>query len=211
VPGAGPGGASRRVVRLDLVAALVALATIALLQNIDVIVMGRLDPSAAGAYAAVSVSTKALVFAALVVGGYLLPEAAIRWEAGGHALRQLAVTLLLLAVPACVVVGVAGAVARPFLSELFSARYVAAAGAFLPLALAMVCLATTVVLTLYLLAVGDRRIAWLLVAGAAAATVAVGAAGGAPRATALADLAVQAVVTAAASAELWAVHRRRSA
>ncbi|MGH8988038.1 MAG: hypothetical protein ACRDXC_05505, partial [Acidimicrobiales bacterium] len=63
------------VVRRDLVAAVVALAAIALLQNVDVIVMGREAPRAAGGYAAVSVASKALVFVAIAVAGYLLPEA----------------------------------------------------------------------------------------------------------------------------------------
>ena len=39
--------------------------------------------------------------------GYLLPEAAIRWRQGGHALRQLAVVLVLLAVPSVLLLGVA--------------------------------------------------------------------------------------------------------
>ena len=46
-----------------------------------------------------SVTSKAIVFGAVVLGGYLLPEAAIRWRQGGHALRQLAVVLVLLGDP----------------------------------------------------------------------------------------------------------------
>lgn len=193
----------------DLFAAVVALAAIALLQNVDVIVMGREGQRSAGAYAAVSVSSKALVFVALVVGGYLLPEAAIRWREGGHALRQLAVTLALLAGPAAALLAVSLAVPRQFLSAFFSARYVSAAGAFFPLALAMVCLSSLVLVTMYLLAIGDVRVVGLLVAGAAAATAAVVAAHGAPRATAAADLAVQAGLCALAAVELAAAHRRR--
>ena len=84
---------------LDLVVASVCLSMVAVLQNIDVLVVGRDKGSHSGAYAAVSVTTKAIVFGAVVLGGYLLPEAAIRWRQGGHALRQLAVVLVLLAVP----------------------------------------------------------------------------------------------------------------
>lgn len=196
--------------RRDLVAAAVALATIALLQYVDVIVMGREAPRAAGAYAAVSVSSKALVFVSLVVAGYLLPEAAISWRDGGHALRQLGVALALVAAPAVVLIGVAIAAPRPFLSTFFSARYVSAAGAFLPLALAMVCLSITVLLTMYLLGVGDRRFAAVLVVAAAGATAAVALAHGEPRATALADLCVQAALLAAASGELALLHRNRN-
>ena len=72
---------------LDLVVASVSLSMVAVLQNIDVLVVGRDNPGHSGAYAAVSVTSKAIVFGAIVLGGYLLPEAAIRWRQGGHALR----------------------------------------------------------------------------------------------------------------------------
>lgn len=193
----------------DLASAVVALAAVAVLQNVDVIVMGREGPRSAGAYAAISVSSKALVFVAIVVGGYLLPEAAIRWRSGAHALHQLGVTLALLAGPAAVLLVVAGAVPRRVLGLFFSARYVAAAGAFLPLAMAMTCLSALVVITMYLLAVGDRLVVALLVLGAAAATAATVAAHGVPGATAMADLAVEAALAAAASLEMVRVHRSR--
>jgi len=71
-------------------------------------VVGSDAPGVSGSYAAVSVASKALVFGALVLGGgYLLPEAAIRWREGGHALRQSAVTMLLLAVPAAALLALA--------------------------------------------------------------------------------------------------------
>ena len=97
----------RRQVAIDLIVAWVSLSMVAVLQNIDVLVVGRDNPSHSGAYAAVSVTSKAIVFGAIVLGGYLLPEAAIRWREGGHALRQLAVVLVLLAVPSVVLLGVA--------------------------------------------------------------------------------------------------------
>lgn len=205
----GAPGEERRVVLADLGAALVALAMIALLQNVDVLEVGRADPGLSGSYAAVSVASKALVFGALVLAGYLLPEAAIRWRQGGHALRQLGVTLLLLAVPATVLLVVAVSAPHLLLSVVFSARYLGAEAAFLPLVLAMVCLSTTVVLTMYLLAVGRRWVTVLLVLGAAAATVAVVHAHGAPRATARADLVVQAVLALATLAGFVKVHHRR--
>ena len=207
---AGPYGRDA-VVRRDLVAAVVALACVAVLQNIDVIVVGREAPRAAGAYAAVSVSSKALVFVAVAVAGYLLPEAAISWRAGRHALHQLFVTLAVLAAPALVLVTVAAAVPRPFLATAFSGRYVSAAGAFLPLALAMVCLSVTVVVTMYLLGVGDRLFVAALVGAAVLAAVAVSLAKGAPRATALADLGVQGALLCAAVGELARVHRAQAA
>jgi len=198
-----------RLVRRDLLAAVLALTAIAVLQYVDVIAMARAAPRAAGAYAAVSVSSKALVFVAVVVAGYLLPEAAISWRAGGHALGQLSVSLAILAVPAAVLVTVAAAVPRQFLASAFTTRYVSASGAFLPLALAMVCLSATVMVTMYLLGVGDRWFSAALAGAAVLATLAVVAAGGSPRSTALADVGVQAALLCAGAAELARVHRRR--
>jgi len=209
VAGDSPATARRAVVVADLVTALVALAMAALLQNIDVIVLGREAPGQSGSYAAVSVASKALVLGAVVLGGYLLPEAAIRWRQGGHALRQLAVTVLLLAVPATALVVVAAAAPHLLLSVVFSSRYLGAQAAFLPLVLAMVCLSVTVMLTMYLLAVGSRWIAVVLVAGAVAATVAVAVAHGAPKATATADLVAQAGLAAVVVAGFLLVHHRR--
>jgi O-antigen/teichoic acid export membrane protein len=202
-------GPDRRDLVTDLLFALVALATIALLQNIDVIVVGRAAPGVSGSYAAVSVASKAIVFGAIVLGGYLLPEAAIRWRRGGHALRQLSVTLLLLGIPASALLVVALVLPDKLLSIVFSGRYLGAERAFAPLGLAMVFLSITVVLTMYLLAVGRRWITVVLVLGATAATVAVVAAGGAPRATARADLAVQAALAVVVAVGFTLVHRRR--
>ncbi len=206
---AAPAFGRDRTVRRDVAAAVVALAAIAVLQNIDVIVVARAAPRAAGGYAAVSVSSKALVFVAIVVAGYLLPEAAIASRDGEHALRQLFVSLALLAVPAAALVAVAGGAPGPFLSAFFSAPYVSAAAAFLPLALAMICLSATVMVTMYLLGVGDRPFVVALVAAATLVTLAVVLAGGAPRTTALADLGVQGLLLATGVGELLRIHRRR--
>ena len=196
--------------RRDVVAAVVALAAVALLQNVDVIVMGKEGPHQAGAYAAVSVSSKVLVFLALVVGGYLLPEAAHAWREGGQALRQLWVALGLVEVPGVLLAGIAAVAPRRFLATFFSARYVGAAPAFLPLAGAMALLSLVVLVTMYLLAIGDRRVAVLLVVAGAAATAAVVLAHGSPRSTASADLAVQGSLAVLALAELAVAHRGRS-
>jgi len=194
---------------VDFVTAFFALALLALLQNIDVIVMGKLNPHLSGSYAAISVASKAIVFGAFALGGYLLPEAAIRWHQGGHALRQLLVTLLLLAVPASALVIVAFAFPHLLLTVVFSARYLGAEAAFAPLVLAMACLSVTVVLTMYLLAVARRWIVVLLAAGGAALTAAVVAANGSPVTTARVDLAVQSVLALATVIGFARVHHRR--
>jgi O-antigen/teichoic acid export membrane protein len=157
----------------------------------------------------VSVTSKAIVFGAVVLGGYLLPEAAIRWRQGGHALRQLAVVLLLLSVPSVLLLAVALAAPEVLLQVVFHHAYTAAASALAPLVVAMILLSVTVVLTMYLLAVGRRWVAGVLVGGAIVLTLAVAAVHGAPRATALVDLAVQAGVLAVTVTGFAVVHRFR--
>ncbi len=199
----------RRTVTLDLVVASIALSMVAVLQNVDVLVVGRDNPTHSGAYAAVSVTSKAIVFGAVVLGGYLLPEAAIRWRQGGHALRQLAVVLVLLAIPSAFLLAVALVAPEVLLQLVFHHAYTAASDALAPLVLAMILLSVSVVLTMYLLAVGRRWVAGVLVGGAVALTVAVLAVHGAPRATALVDLAVQAGVLVVIVAGFTVVHRVR--
>ncbi len=182
---------------------------VAVLQNIDVLVVGRDNPTHGGAYAAVSVTSKAIVFGAVVLGGYLLPEAAIRWREGGHALRQLAVVLVLLAIPSVLLLVVALAAPEVLLQLAFHHAYTSASDALAPLVLAMILLSVTVVLTMYLLAVGRRWVAGVLVGGAIALTLAVLAVHGAPRATALVDLVVQAGVLLVIGVGFAVVHRVR--
>jgi O-antigen/teichoic acid export membrane protein len=181
----------RRDLVIDLIAALVALALIAVLQNVDVILLGRLNPKEAGAYAAVSVMCKGLVFAAIVLGGYLLPEAAISYHEGTHALRQLAATMAMLAVPAVVLLVAAVTFPEQLIKLIFGSRYLGAQGAFEPLALAMILFSGTVLLSLYLLAHGQHWIVLVLGIGAGLAAIMIEAAHGAPVATAENDLYVQ--------------------
>jgi O-antigen/teichoic acid export membrane protein len=203
------GSTERRTVALDLVVASISLSMVAVLQNIDVLVVGRDNPSHSGAYAAVSVTSKAIVFGAVVLGGYLLPEAAIRWRQGGHALRQLAVVLVLLAIPSVVLLVVTLAAPELLLQLVFHHQYTAAANALAPLVVAMILLSVSVILTMYLLAVGKRWVVGVLVAGALALTLAALAVHGAPRATALVDLAVQAGVLVVIVTGFVLVHRVR--
>lgn len=201
---------SRRSLILDLSTAVVSLSMVAWLQNIDVIVVGRDNPALSGSYAAVSVSSKVLVFGAILLGGYLLPEASIRWHRGGHALRQLWAVLLILAVPAIFLLALAGFAPRLLLDVVFHGRYLGAAPAFAPLVLAMVCLSITVVLSMYLLAIGRRWIAPLLIVGAFASTLAMIRAHGIALSTAQADLAVQATLALVVILGFIQLHHRRS-
>lgn len=217
VPGGGrPVGRVRGLVRIrkpgpivvDSAIALTSLALLAVLQNVDVIFVGRDDPAHSGAYAAISVASKALVFGALGLGSYLLPEAAIRWQRGGHALRQLWATAMILALPAAALLGAALVVPDLLLKIVFGQSLTYAAGAFATLAGAMICLSATVVMTNYLLGVGRRWIVAALAAGAGAAALFVSRAAGNVLATARADLAVQAALAAAVGVAFVRVHHR---
>jgi O-antigen/teichoic acid export membrane protein len=178
----------------DVMTALAALGLIGLLQNLDVIVLGRQAPGHSGTYAAVSIASKALVFAALVLASFLLPEAASRRQLGQHALHQLGGTLALLAVPAGALVLLGAVAPHQVLSIAFGKRLTDASSALLPLALAMACLGATVLFTHYLLAVGQRLIVLALALATAAAIPLLIVANGSPAPTAEADLGVQAVL-----------------
>lgn len=199
---------SRRSLTVDVGTALAALALLGVLQNIDVVLLGRAEPSNAGAYAAISVATKLLVLAALVLSSFLLPEAAARRHLGEHALHQLGATLTILAIPAALLLTVSFFAPRQLLGVAFGGRLTAAAPAFATLAAAMSCLAMTVLFTHYLLAVGRRRIVFLLLAGAAVATVLIASRHGAPVATARADLIAQAGLAAVTGAAVLHVTRK---
>jgi O-antigen/teichoic acid export membrane protein len=192
----------------DLVTALSSLALLAILQNADVIVFGSQAPHRSGSYAAISVPSKALVYAALVFVNYLLPESAIRWQQGSHALRQLGQTLLILALPAVLLLGVSVGAPRKLLDVVYKAKLAGAAPAFATLVLAMVFLCVTVVLTVYLLGVGWRWVVLLLAVGTGVLILLTIRAHGAYLGTARADLVTQAGLAVAMTLALVGVHRR---
>ena len=192
----------------DVVTALASLALLAVLQNADVILLGSKAPHRSGAYAAISVPSKALVFGALTFVNYLLPEATIRHQRGSHALRQLGHTLAVVAVPCAILLALTVAAPKRLLGVVFGHRLTAAAPAFSTLVLAMVLLSVTVVLTVYLLGVGWRGVVAILGLGAGALVVGAALAGGRYLSTARADLAVQAGLCAAMVVAFVITHRR---
>ena len=198
----------RRDIVIDLIAALVALALLAVLQNVDVLILGRLNHAQAGSYAAVSIACKSLLLAAVVLGGYLLPEAAISHNEGRHALRQLGATLGIIAIPAVILISIGLFIPGQVIKLIFGARYLGAEGAFAPLAIAMTLLSVTFILTMYLLAHGHRWVIAILAPGVLAAAVAIAAAHGVPQSTAQADLWVQAVLCAVTCTALFFAHRQ---
>ena len=199
---------ARRKLMADVSAAFVGLALLGLLQNVDVIVLGRLDHANVGPYAAISVASKALVFGALALGAYLLPEATIRWNQGGHAVRQLGVTLIFLAVPAGVLLVIAVFVPRQFLTLVFSAKLSSGAPAFATLVGSMIFLSVTVLITNYLFGTGSRWIVFLLAAGSMLALGLIGTSHGQIVPTARADLVAQGVLALGMITAFVAIHRR---
>jgi O-antigen/teichoic acid export membrane protein len=199
---------ARRKLMADVSAAFVGLALLGLLQNVDVIVLGRLDHHNVGPYAAISVASKALVFGALALGAYLLPEATIRWNQGGHAVRQLGVTLIFLAVPAGLLLVIAVFVPRQFLTLIFSAKLSAGAPAFAALVGAMIFLSVSVLITNYLFGTGSRWIVFLLAAGSMLALGLIGTSHGQIVRTARADLVAQGVLALGMVCAFVAIHYR---
>jgi O-antigen/teichoic acid export membrane protein len=190
----------RRSLATDLVSALTALALLAILQNFDVVLLGREAPGNAGSYAPISVACKPLVLASFVLAGFLLPEAASRRHLGQHALRQLSVVLAVIAVPAALLITLAAAVPTQLLRFAFGPRLTEAAPAFAMLALAMTLLAATVLFTHYLLAAGRPIVLLVLLLGAGLTVFLLLRANGGLTATARADLIGQAVVAVATGA-----------
>jgi len=199
---------SGKALAADVLTALGSLLLLAVLQNTDVILLGSKMPHHSGAYAAISVPAKALVFIALVLVNYLLPEATLRHQHGSHALRQLAHTLGVMAIPCGVLLLMAVFAARGVLGLVFGHRLTAAAPAFSTLVLAMVFLSVTVALAIYLLGIGWRWVVVVLGVAAGALAGATAAAEGQYVATARADLAVQVGLCVVMTTCFVSVHRR---
>jgi O-antigen/teichoic acid export membrane protein len=148
-------------------APIVGLVFLAVLQNVDVIVAKReMSDDAAGAYAAAVVAAKLVVWVAIGIGLYLLPEATRRAAAGLDPrptfVRALAV-LGAVAVPALIVFA---AVPELLLRVAFGEEYTTAADALLLLGAAMTLLAVAYLAVQYMLAL--RRTAFLWVLGVVA-------------------------------------------
>ena len=120
----------------------------------------------------------------------------------------MGVTLLFLAVPAVLLLGVSIVIPKQFITLFFSAKLASAASAFAPLVAAMIFLAVSVLLTNYLFGAGRRWIVIVLGVGAALSVVLVAGAHGNPEHTAKADLIVQAALALAIGCFFIAIHRR---
>ncbi|GAC1312626.1 MAG: hypothetical protein NVSMB12_02960 [Acidimicrobiales bacterium] len=192
----------------DLAVAVAALGLLAVLQYTDVVVVGRLDPGSAGSYAAISVACKALVFGAIVLSGYLLPEAVWRWHHGRHALGPLGMAVGILAVPAVGLIGLAVTAPKTVLRLVFGPKLVSAAPAFGALAVAMAALAASVLLTNYLLGIGRRAVVPVLLVAAGGIAVVIGTGSGTPKTAARVELGGQLLLCAVLTTMVVLVSRR---
>ena len=148
-------------------APVAGLALLLILQEIHVIVVKHeASDDAAGAYAAAAVAAKAIIWVAVGLGLYLLPEAARRTKSGIDARPVLVQTLALIGVLALPMVLVYAVAARPLLETVFGEDFGPAASALPWLGMSMALLACVYLAVQYLLALGKAR--FIVVLGIAA-------------------------------------------
>jgi glycosyltransferase involved in cell wall biosynthesis/O-antigen/teichoic acid export membrane protein len=142
---------------------VVAFALIAALQNIDIVfVKHEASDSAAGSYAAASVAAKAVIWIAIGLGLYLLPEAVRRTRLGQDARPVLFRTMALIGMVALPMITVYALAGRQVLAAVFGDDLTAASEALPLLALAMSLLAWAYLSVQYLLALGRVNFVFLI-------------------------------------------------
>ena len=148
-------------------APVIGLTLVAVLQNIDVIVVKhRVGGDEAGAYAAAAVAAKVVIWVGIGLAYYLVPEAARRLQGGGDPRGVLARALGIIALVAAPMLAVY-AVAPGMVLELgFAVDVPAAEGALVVLGLAMTLLAIASLAVQYMLAI--ERYAFMYVLAAVA-------------------------------------------
>jgi O-antigen/teichoic acid export membrane protein len=179
-------------------APVVALTLLLAIQELHVIVVKHeVSGDSAGSYAVAAVAAKAIIWIAVGLGMYLVPEAARRARTGDDA-RAILVRCLGLIVGAGVpMVLIYTAAGKPLLRAVFGQDLTLASGALPWLGAAMVLLACTYLSVQYLLALHRYRFIWILAAGVVAEVAALAAVGDDLTGVAMALLAVQAVCACA--------------
>jgi O-antigen/teichoic acid export membrane protein len=160
-------------------APVIALTLLLALQELHVIIVKHeASDAAAGSYAVAAVAAKAIIWIAVGLGMYVVPEAARRARRGEDARPVLGRTLGLIAaagIPMVLIYAVAG---RPLLETVFGEDLTLASDALPWLGLAMVLLACSYLCVQYLLALGHWRFTLFLAVAVVvevAALVAIGA------------------------------------
>jgi O-antigen/teichoic acid export membrane protein len=178
-------------------APVIALTLLLALQELHVIIVKHeASGDAAGSYAVAAVAAKAIVWIAVGLGMYLVPEAARRASRGEDARPVLRRTLGLIAaagIPMVLIYAVAG---RPLLETVFGEDLTLASDALPWLGLAMVLLACSYLSVQYLLALGRWRFIMLLAVAVVVEVVALVAIGDNLTAIAIALFGLQAACAA---------------
>ncbi len=169
--GASDHGPERRRLRslaVETWAPVAGLTLVAVLQNIDVIIVKhQVGGDRAGSYAAAGVAAKAIIWVAIGLGMHLVPDTARRVREGEEPRRGLTRSLAIVAVLAVPALLIFAAVPKVLLRIGFGADLTSASGALLPLGFAMALLACTYLAVQYLLALGRRGFLVALGVGAA--------------------------------------------
>ena len=146
-----------------------ALTLFAVLQNADVIAVGHFfNTTISGAYAQAAVAAKGVVWIAIGLGLYLLPEAAREAAKGADARHLLTRTTGLLMLVAIPILAIFGFFPEQILTLVFGDQAKLAAPALPWLAGAMTCLSILYLSLQFLLALGRRSFLVVLTFGAVA-------------------------------------------
>jgi O-antigen/teichoic acid export membrane protein len=196
-PTAGSGVARLRDLLAGARAPVAGLTLLFVLQEVHVIVVKHeASADAAGSYAVAAVAAKAIIWVAVGLGLYLLPEVARRAGTGDDARPVLTRTLALIAVlgvPMVLLYAIAG---ETLLRVVFGDDLAEASDALPLLGLAMTLLACTYLSVQYLLGLHRAGFIWVLAAAAAAEVVLLASIGANLEQVALALLGLQLVCAA---------------
>jgi O-antigen/teichoic acid export membrane protein len=157
---------------------IAALTLVAALQNVDVIMAKHvLDNAVAGVYAASTVAAKAVVWIAVGLGFWVLPEATRRAAAGRDPREVLLRALAVIAVLSACALAIFAAVPELLLRTAFGADYESGSTVLLQLGAAYALLAVTYLCVQFLLGLHRRAFALILAVMALAEPLLLTAAG----------------------------------
>ncbi|HEX4690533.1 MAG TPA: hypothetical protein VH276_07560 [Solirubrobacteraceae bacterium] len=158
---------------------IAGLTLLAALQNVDVILARHvLSHHDAGVYAAATVAAKALVWIAIGLGVWLLPEAVSRVARREDPRPVLGRALALIAAVAIPALALYAAIPALVLRTAFGSDYVDGQGILLALGVAYALLAVSYLCVQYRLGLHEKRFLWVLAVAAVAEPVALTAATG---------------------------------
>jgi O-antigen/teichoic acid export membrane protein len=150
-------------------APVLGLTALFALQEVHVIIVKHESTEAtAASWGVAAVAAKAVIWVAIGLGLYLLPEAARRARTGADARPILVRTLALIAAAAAPMVLIYAVASEPLLAAVFGDDKTQASGALVWLGVAMTLLAFAYLSVQYLLALGRSAFIWILATGVVA-------------------------------------------